>query len=326
MRATFVLLICVCLLTGCDPPQAARSGIAKASRPQGSTDGVITLAQARAPFKTTLSQRESAGTPAPSPPPHLAQLVYYDAPLGKNAAYITNPPAPGQKYPTILWISGGDCNTIDDGFFQPSPAENDQTASAFRNAGIITMYVSMRGGNTNPGVREGFYGEVDDVLAALAFLKSQESVDPNRIYLGGHSTGGTMALLVSECTDQFRAVFSFGPVDDPAGYGGEYTPYNTSNHQENHLRSPIKWLHSIKSPTFVLEGRSVLFGNVLALREIKKAGSQNPAVRCLEVNGADHFTILAPVTANIAQKINQDTGPTCNIQLQEAELSRLFGK
>ena len=74
------------------------------------------------------------------------------------------------------------------------------------------MFPSLRGGNDNPGVREGFFGEVDDVLAAAEYLSKQAFVDPQRIYLGGHSTGGTLVLLVAECSGRFRAVFSFGPV------------------------------------------------------------------------------------------------------------------
>jgi alpha/beta superfamily hydrolase len=328
MRPAIVFTALIGCLLGCDvPPGPSGGGIAKAKKSAGSTTsgGLVTLTEARAAFATTLARRESAGMPAPSPPAHLAQLVYYDAPLGKNAAYLTHPSSPGQKHPAIVWISGGDCNTIDDGFFQPASADNDQTAAAFRNAGVITLYVSLRGGNNNPGVREGFYGEVDDVIAAAAFLRQQESVDPNRIYLGGHSTGGTLALLVAESTDQFRAIFSFGPVDDPAGYGGEYTPYVATNPQEGDLRSPVKWVHSIKSPTYVIEGGNWIGGNVTALRAIKSAGSQNARLRCLEVRGADHFSVLAPVTAIIAQKIVQDTGPSCSIQLQDSELSRSFG-
>ena len=65
------------------------------------------------------------------------------------------------------------------------------------------MFPSLRGGNDNPGNKEGFLGEVDDVLAAADFLSKQEFVDPNRIYLGGHSTGGTLVLLVAACSNKF---------------------------------------------------------------------------------------------------------------------------
>jgi hypothetical protein len=47
---------------------------------------------------------------------------------------------------SLLWITGGDCNSIGD-VWSPAPPENDQTASAFRQAGIVMMYPSLRGGN-----------------------------------------------------------------------------------------------------------------------------------------------------------------------------------
>ena len=59
----------------------------------------------------------------------------------------------------------------------------------------IMMFPTLRGGNTNPGAREYLLGEVDDVLAAAEHLARLPYVDPQRIYLGGHSTGGTLALL-----------------------------------------------------------------------------------------------------------------------------------
>ncbi len=116
------------------------------------------------------------------------------------------------------------------------------------------MYPSLRGGNKNPGFIEGFYGEVDDVLGASEYLAKLDYVDPKRIYLGGHSTGGTLALLVAESTDRFRAVFAFGPVEDASDYGSKYLPFDISNRKEVDLRSPIKWLQAIRNPTFVFEG------------------------------------------------------------------------
>jgi dipeptidyl aminopeptidase/acylaminoacyl peptidase len=60
---------------------------------------------------------------------------------------------------------------------------------------------------------------VDDVIVATEYLRAQPHVDPDRIYLGGHSTGGTLVQLVAASSDQYRAVFSFGPMDDVGGYG-----------------------------------------------------------------------------------------------------------
>jgi hypothetical protein len=131
-------------------------------------------------------------------------------------------------------------------------------------------------------------------------------------------------LLVAAASDRFRAVFSFGPVDDVSGYGlnSEYLPFDTWSRREIQLRSPIRWLHSVKSPLFVLEGND---GNIDCLHAMKRR-SKNPLVHCLAVKGTDHFGILAPVNALIAGKVAGDTGDKTNLSFSEAELSALFGR
>ena len=60
------------------------------------------------------------------------------------------------------------------------------------------------------------------ILAATDHLVSLPYVDPDQVYLGGHSTGGTMVMLVGACSDRFRAIFSLGPVAAAAQYGGDF--------------------------------------------------------------------------------------------------------
>jgi alpha/beta superfamily hydrolase len=281
----------------------------------------LSLVEARQGFKTKLVQRGSAKQPVPKPPPSLFQVVRYAAPAGKLAAYLTPDPKDGKKRPAIIWITGGDCNSIDEGCWEEGPPSNDQSASAFRKASIVMMFPSLRGGNNNPGIKEGFLGEVDDVLAAADFLARQEHVDAERIYLGGHSTGGTVALLVAECSGRFRAVFSFGPTDNVAGYGRDFLPFDFANVREVELRSPGKWLASIKTPTFVFEGTDK--GNIAALRTMARS-TKNPQVHFRPVRGATHFSTLAPINRVLADKILRDTGPQCNLAFTDEEVAQLF--
>jgi acetyl esterase/lipase len=281
----------------------------------------VSLTDARRGFQTKLVRRPSSPQPAPQPPPGVFDRAYYDSPAGRLAAYLTPDPRDGEKHPAIIWITGGDCNSIDEGCWQEGPPSNDQSASAFRKAGIIMMFPSLRGGNNNPGVKEGFLGEVDDVLAAADYLGKQPWVDGNHIYLGGHSTGGTLALLVAESSDRFRAIFSFGPADNVARYPPEFLPFDTSNRREIELRSPGPWLASIKSPTFAFEG--TVQGNLAALQAMARS-STNPNAHFLAVRGADHFSALAPVTRLIANKMLADNGPRSSLTFTEEELARLF--
>ncbi len=277
------------------------------------------LTEARRALRTQLIREEHNGDPVPEPPQNLAKKVSYDAPSGKLSAYVTTIPADGKKRPAIIWISGGDCNSIDDGFFKRSPSNNDQTASAFWKSGIVTMYPSLRGGNDNPGLKESFLGEIDDVLAAADFLSKQAGIDPERIYLGGHSTGGTVALLTAESTNPFRAIFSFGPVSDIRGYGPEFIFFDYKIPAELEPRTPAKWIDSIQNQTFVLEGMQQP-GNAQSIQTMVKT-SRNPKLSIHLVPLANHFNILAPVTQILAKKILNDVGPVTNITLTDGDLN-----
>jgi pimeloyl-ACP methyl ester carboxylesterase len=222
-----------------------------------------------------------------------------------------------RSIPRSFGSRGGECNTIGD-VWSPQPSSNDQSASAYRQAGIVMMFPSLRGGNQNPGHIEGFYGEVNDVLAAAAQLAVAKYVDPERIYLGGHSTGGTLVMLCAAASNKFRAVFSFGLAHDVAAYGGEYTPINIFDRKEVDLRSPIKWLHSIQSPVFVFEGTTD--GNLIALQEMQRV-NKNPLVQFFPIDGHDHFSVLDPINRVIAQKILADTGEKTNITFTPTELT-----
>lgn len=278
------------------------------------TDKLIaskTLSEARAGHTTKLLHRERDGTPVDVPPRGVLNLVKYRSPAGEMAAHVSPSPQDGRKHPAIVWLAGGFDNSIGAVFWEEADPEDDQTASAFRMAGIITMYPSYRGGNQNPGVQENLYGEVDDVIAAAEYLRTLPYVDPNRIYLGGHSTGGTLALLAAESTDCFRCIFAFGPVSDTKGYGQDSLVYDVDDRLENTLRSPGPWLRYITRPTFVFEGDDP-DSNIGELHRLKRT-CKNPLVRFYPVKGVDHFSILSPMTAMVAQKINSDTQPEPDI-------------
>jgi dipeptidyl aminopeptidase/acylaminoacyl peptidase len=277
------------------------------------------LIEARQRFTTRLQRQEKINEPVPVPPPNLFRSVSYSSPAGELAAYVGVSPGKERKHPAIIWIVGGFANSISEIAWTPGPPENDQSATTFREAGIVMMYPSLRGGNRNPGYLEGFYGEVDDVLAAAEFLAKLDYVNPERIYLGGHSTGGTLALLAAECSDRFRAVFAFGPVSNVAGYGQDVLPFSVLDRDEVNLRSPGKWLANIRTPTFVFEGTRR--SNIGELRLMSRT-ARNPQIHFHPLQGADHFSGLGPVSRLIARKILADEGPSCGIAFTPEELAQ----
>lgn len=273
----------------------------------GQTGSLPPILSARKGFETKLLKRQSLGEAAETPPAGVLNLVTYPAPLGANAAYVGPDPKDGKKHPAIIWLVGGFSNSIGDIAWNPGPKTNDQSASAFREAGIVMMYPSLRGGNDSPGAVETFYGEVNDVLAAATHLASLDYVDPKQIYLGGHSTGGTLALLVAAASgDRFRAVFSLGPVDDVAGYGREVLPFDVSNQKECYLRSPRVWLKDISVPTLVYEGTKQP-SNFSSLVALKKACT-NPKVQFVPAKDETHFSAIYPTVEKLVANILANAG------------------
>ncbi|MCC6696129.1 MAG: prolyl oligopeptidase family serine peptidase [Candidatus Hydrogenedentes bacterium] len=287
MRRVIQLLALTVFMTGCDlSPRLL-------PMPQQ------TLREARTGFNTKIvSTGEFAGAPETPNGPEFV-LIRYESPAGPLAAYVTPDPGDGKKHPAIVWITGGDTNSIGD-VWTPGDRSNDQSASAFRKAGIVMMFPSQRGGNDNPGKREGFLGEVDDILAATDHLAKLPYVDPSQICLGGHSTGGTMVMLVGAYSDRYRAIFALGPVALLEHYGGEFVYCDPNDDKEMMLRSPIYWMHCVSTPMYVFEGAQN--GNWDSIRLMAEKNS-NPKIQFFKVPGHDHFSVIAPLTEKLAAQI-----------------------
>jgi alpha/beta superfamily hydrolase len=279
---------------------ASQPGVTLGAKPVPDAASPFALAERRRGFETTISA-PSDHTLAPAPPAGLLSKVRYPAALGDNVAYVS-PPRAGAKRPAIVWIGNDIQHGIDKSAWAPAPRKKDQSARAFREAGLVLMLPALRGANENPGHNECLFGEVDDVLAAAAYLATREDVDPERVYLGGHGVGGTLALLVAATSPRFRSIFVFGPVADVRQYG---TPENGSclpegaPEPEVSLRSPLSFVSSIRTPTYVFEGG--VNGTAVVFDELREQASAS--VHFNVVPGSDHFSILSPATASIARAI-----------------------
>jgi len=205
-------------------------------------------AEVRKQFRTTLLR---AG---PSPqnellpkPPEWVEEVDYPSGNLHLKAWISGHQQRASKLPAVLFLHGG---------FAFGPADWEM-AEPYWAAGFVVMVPMLRGENGLPGNFTFFYDEVNDVLAAADYLSRQPSVDPTRIYLAGHSAGGTLALLVAEATGRFRAVASFdGAPDQQLLYNGSASKpgvhqeivFDPKNFRELQVRSPLAYAGSIKSP------------------------------------------------------------------------------
>ena len=282
------------------------------------------FSEAREGFVTKLLREESDGHAAPPPPAGVFNLVQYDSPIGKMAAYVGIDPKDGKKHPAIIWLVGGFSNSISRLAWTPGPPDNDQSAAAFREAGLVMMYPSQRGGNQNPGKKETYYGEVDDVLGALKYLQALPYVDSTRIYLGGHSTGGTLALLVGAMTREFRAIIAFGPVSSVVGYGKDIIAFDAAQKPEIWLRAPVIWNKDITAPTYVIEGSNQP-SNIVTVQKMQSL-NKNPQIHFTTIEGATHFSVLHPLNRYIAAKMMGDNAASAGIELKSEDLNAAFTK
>jgi acetyl esterase/lipase len=278
-------------------------GVTVGGQPVPAAGSPLPLAERRRNFETHVFA-DTDHTPAKQPPAGVLSKVTYAAPLGANVAYVT-PARSGKKRPAVIWIGGGLDWSIGEWAWNKAPRDNDRSARAFREAGLTLMLPALRGSNENPGKNECFLGEVDDVIAAADYLAARQDVDPARIYLAGHATGGTLALLTAATTERFRAVFAFGPVSDARQYGtpagGGCLPADASA-DELALRAPVGFVGTIRTPTFVFEGG--VGGNADAFDQLRDPASRN--VHFTVVSGLDDSGVLAPGTEAIARAINRD--------------------
>lgn len=263
--------------------------------------GTEALSSARKKFPTQIVNIDYLPEPIEKPDNSKFELIHYKSGANSLAAYVTPSPQDGAKHPAIIWIPGGHHNSIED-VWTPRERSNDQTASAFRKAGIVMMFASTRGGNDNPGKREGFFGEVDDILAAAEHLANLPYVDPAQIYLGGHSTGGTLAMLAGESSDKFRAIFALGPVAYAHSYRGDFVYCDPRNTKEMELRSPIYWLSCVSSPMYVFEGEEN--GNWDELKKMSDV-NLNPNIQFHKVRDHDHFSLISPLTEALAKQLKK---------------------
>lgn len=311
-------LLSVALTAAAPSPDAGHTALMlRASAKAGSDASIVSLAQRRRAFKTAIHEKPTDPGPAEDPPPEIFEKVWYPAPLGKNVAYVT-PVRKGPRRPAVVWIHGGEDWSIGDAW-SPEPRENDQSARAFREAGLVLMLPSPRGCNDNPGEREFNLGEVDDFVAAIDFLAQRPDVDPARIYLGGHSTGATMALLVAARGAKIRGAFVFGPaarIEDhrfASKHGLVDAPL-----AEREIRSPVTFIDQIRVPTYVIEGKQSP-SNWGAIPELQQAVKSAP-VKFLALDAATHFTTLAPITELIAKKLSAEKPGDPPLSLSEAEV------
>jgi len=240
-------------------------------------------AQARSRFQTKLLRKGASphNWPPVQPPAGVTEVEYASGEL-RLKAWVNRPADTSRKHPAVLFLHGG---------FAFNRVSWEQ-AKPYRDAGFVVLTPILRAENGQPGSWSYFYDEVDDVIAAAEYLGQQSYVDASRLFVAGHSNGGTLTLLAAMASRRFRAAASF----DGATYRPDFVnhpeslPFDRHDPREIQLRSPIAYAGSFKCPARLYHStQSLDVARLMSQRTAALARMRGLDVEAVEIEG-DHVT------------------------------------
>jgi carboxymethylenebutenolidase len=177
------------------------------------------MAQSKDSFTASAKQDSSNQPGAQSPAPAAPQEVVFPSGKLQLHGFLWKPEGPG-PFPAIIWNHGS----------EKLPGSHATLAQFYLQHNYVFFEPHRRGQGRSPGdyiqdlveqapppqraqrMVELQDAEVDDVVAALNYLKSQTLVDPLRIAISGCSFGGIQTLLTGERDLGVKALVPFAPA------------------------------------------------------------------------------------------------------------------
>ena len=292
MYGTKLLITSVVLIPLIVIPQFAAAQASPKIDPMAVPDIAIQnedYARARAHFHTKLLKKG----PAPEqvctemkPPAGVSEITFPSGSF-RLKAWINRPLNTRQKSPAILFLHGGFCFDFSDW----------KGTQPFQDAGYIVIIPMLRGEDGQPGNFSMFYDEVNDVVSAAKYLRKQSYVDSNRIYVAGHSTGGTLTMLAAMTYTHFRAAASLSGSPDAVGYTrhavaiGADVPFNYKDPRELELRSARVYAASFKCPVRIYYGADETHFALSSQPTAKLAQEHGLDVKAIAVNGGHNSAV-----------------------------------
>ena len=174
------------------------------------------------------------GSPRDTPSSSLPRTVVIPSGNLRLKAFLWMPEGPG-PFPVVLFNHGSGGATPDQTAGMPITEAAKRIAPIFVKHGYAFLFLFRRGQGLSADQalfmqdvlnrEEASRGlearrhlqlilleteQLDDVMAALAFLKAAPGIDPKRIAIIGHSFGGQLTLLAGARDQSIRTVVTFG--------------------------------------------------------------------------------------------------------------------
>ena len=253
--------------------------------------------EVRKTFRTKLSRRGPSPQKEPmtSPPAGVSTVEFPSGDL-RLKAWVNAPRADhAKKRPAVVFLHGG---------FGFGKEDWDMT-KPYRDAGFAVLAPMLRGENGQAGVYTLFYDEVDDVLAAGEYLRKQPYVDGERLFVAGHSVGGTLALLAAQASNRFRAAASFSASPDQIlycryGIAKELIPFEIMELRELEVRSPLAYAKSFKCPTRIYYGTKEKHFEKTSQRTAAVAKEKGLDVQATAIEGSHMSAVPEAMRQSIA--------------------------
>ena len=257
------------------------------------TADAATLSEARRAYSTHLIV--SAKAPQEylrSAVPSGAQEVVYMSGALRLKGWLSTA-RPGKSAPAVVFLHGG--FAMDDGDWA--------VAQELVKQGYIVFMPQLRAENGNAGNFEMFGGEVDDAIAAGVYLQGVPGVDPKRVYIMGHSVGGSLAILAAQMPSPYKASASlsgFARLTEWIDHFPRIVPFDLKDANERAIRDPYLYVSSVRVPLFMFTEEANSYA-AEANRIFCQAVAKTSDCRHAVIKG-DHQTMIQPaIRATIAQ-------------------------
>ena len=146
-----------------------------------------------------------------------ADVLYGEVPLdGKRyARSILKKPKGKGKFPAVFFIQGFGCSSLDN---LPEEDPQRKLIDGLVDKGYAVYRIDKPGAGDSQGSKPcteiGFNEELAAFTAALKQLKQHEAVDPDNIFLFGHSLGGNTAPLIA-AQEKVKGIMVYGIAGKP---------------------------------------------------------------------------------------------------------------
>lgn len=245
-------------------------------------------ARERQAFRTHLLTKGPAPDKyEPLDPPANAERIFYTSGHNGNlhlAAWVSKHRPSHKLRPGVLFLHGG--NAMGAGHWA--------LMKPYIDAGYVVMMPTVRGENGQAGSFSGFYNEVNDVLAAADHLAGLPGVDGSRLFVAGHSIGGTLTMLSAMASNRFRAAVPISGNPNAFRFFRRYPEdirFDDSDVREFEVRTALCYAQSLKCPTYLMHGTKEPHLNQGARLMEKRAKAAGLPIQASRIEG-DHTTAL----------------------------------